>query len=131
MVEWTRPISVFEIRSFLGLAGYYRHFIKGFLKLSAPLTALTQKNARYVWTNKCEKSFQELKKQLITAPVLGLPMGSDNFVVYNDASKKGLGCMLMQNGNVIAYASHQLKTYEQNYPMHDLELAVIMFALEI
>jgi hypothetical protein len=105
MVEWTRPTSLFEIRSFLGLAGYYRRFIEGFLKLSGPLTALTRKNARFVWTDECEQCFQELKRRLVTAPVLALPTEFGNFVVYSDASKKGLGCVLMQNSNVIAYAS--------------------------
>ncbi|XP_059434573.1 uncharacterized mitochondrial protein AtMg00860-like [Corylus avellana] len=105
MVEWTRPTSVFKIRSFLGLASYYRRFIEGFSKLSGPLTAWKRKNAHYVWMDECEKSFQELKRRLITAPVLALPTGSGNFVVYSDASKKGLGCVLMQNGNVIVYAS--------------------------
>jgi hypothetical protein len=131
VVEWTRPTSVFEIRSFLGLAGYYRRFIEGFSKLSRPLTALTQKNARFVWTDECEQCFQELKRRLVTAPVLALPTESGNFVVYSDTSKKGLGCVLMQNGNVIAYASRQLKPYEQNYPTHDLELAAVVFALKI
>jgi hypothetical protein len=131
VVEWTRPINMFEIQSFLGLPGYYRHFIEGFSKLSRPLTALTKMNAIYVWTDECEKSFQELKKRLITAPVLALPTRSSNFVVYSDTSKKGLGCVLMQNENVIAYASCQLKPYEQNYPTHNLELAANMFALKI
>jgi hypothetical protein len=97
---------VFEIRSFLELASYYRRFIEGFLKLSKPLTALTRKNAHFVWTDECKQSFQELKRLLLTIPVLALPTESGNFVVYSNASKKGLGCMLMQNGNVIAYASH-------------------------
>jgi hypothetical protein len=95
VVEWTRPTSVFEIRSFLGLAGYYRRFIEGFSKLSGPLTALTRKNAHFVWTDECERCFQELKRRLVTAPVLALPTESGNFVVYSDASKKGLGCVLM------------------------------------
>jgi hypothetical protein len=115
----------------LGLAGYYRRFIEGFLKLSGPLTTLTRKNARFVWTDECEQCFQELKRRLVTAPVLALPTESGNFVVYSDASKKGLGCVLMQNDNVIAYASCQLKPYEQNYPTHDLELATVVFALKI
>jgi hypothetical protein len=131
VVEWARPTSVFEIRSFSGLAGYYRRFIEGFSKLSGPLTALTRKNARFVWTDKCEQCFQELKRQLVTALVLALPTESGNFVVYSDASKKDLGCVLMQNDNVIAYASRQLKPYEQNYPTHDLELAAVVFALKI
>jgi hypothetical protein len=122
---------MFEIQSFLGLTGYYRRFIEGFSKLSGPLTALTRKNARFVWTDECKQSFQELKRRLVTAPVLALPMESGNFVVYSDASKKGLGCILMQNDNVIVYASHQLKPYEQNYPTHDLELATVVFALKI
>jgi hypothetical protein len=96
VVEWTRPTSMFKIWSFLGLAGYYRRFIEGFSKLSGPLTTLTKKNACFVWTDKCEHSFQELKKRLVTTPVLALPTESSNFVVYSDASKKGLGCMLMQ-----------------------------------
>jgi hypothetical protein len=131
VVEWTRPTSVFEIRSFLGLAGYYQRFIEAFSKLSGPLTALTRKSARFVWIDECEQCFQELKRRLVTAPVLALLTESGNFVVYNDASKKGLGCILMQNGNVIAYTSRQLKPYEQNYPTHDLELAAVVFALKI
>jgi hypothetical protein len=112
MVEWTRPTSVFEIQSFLGLAGYYRRFIKGFSKLSRLLTALTRKNAPFVWTDECEQCFQELKRQLVTAPVLALPTESGNFIVYSNVSKKGLSCVLMQNNNVIAYASRQLKLYK-------------------
>ena len=81
--------------------------------------------------NKCEESFQELKKQLVTAPVLALPDEKGEFVIYSDASHKGLGCVLMQHGKVIAYASRQLKEYEMRYPTHDLELAAIMFALKI
>jgi hypothetical protein len=95
VVEWTRPTSVFEIQSFLGLVGYYRRFIKGFSKLLGPLTALTRKNAHFVWMNECEQCFQELKRRLVTIPVLALPTKSDNFVEYSDASKKGLGCVLM------------------------------------
>ena len=87
-------------------------------------------NAHNVWTDECENSFQELK-HLVTDPVLALPMKSGNFVVYSNASKNGLRCMLMQNGNFIAYASRQLKTYEQNYLTHNLELAAIVFASNI
>ena len=79
---------MFKIRSFLGLTGYYQCFIEGFSKLLGPLTALTKKNAYYVWTNECEKSFQELKRRLIIAPMLALPIGSSNFIVYSDTSKK-------------------------------------------
>jgi len=98
VVEWERPTSVREIHSFLGLAGYYRRFIEGFSSLSGPLTALTKKNAPFVWSEKCEASFQELKYRLVTAPVLTLPMESVGYVVYTDASKKRLECVLMQQG---------------------------------
>ena len=131
VVKWKRPTSVFEIRSFLGLASYYRRFIKGFSKLSRPLTTLTRKTAHFVWTDECEQCFQELKRRLVTALLLTLPTESGDFVVYSDASKKGLGCVLMQNDNVIAYASRQLKLYEQNYPTHDPELIAVVFALKI
>jgi hypothetical protein len=104
VVEWTRATSVFEIRSFLGLAGYYRHFVEGFSNLSRPLSAFTKKNPHYVWTDEYEHSFEELKKRLVTAPVLALPTRSRNFVVYSDTTKKGLRCVLMQNCNVITYA---------------------------
>jgi hypothetical protein len=109
VVEWERPSSVREIPSFLGLAGYYRRFIEGFSSLSGRFTALTRKNAPFIWNDKCEDSFQELKHRLVTAPVLTLPMESVGYVVYTDASKKGLGCMLMQQGRVVAYASRQRK----------------------
>jgi hypothetical protein len=112
VVELTRLTNVFEIRSFLGLIGYYRRFIEGFSKFSGPLTTLTWKNARFVWIDECEQCFQELKRRLVTTLVLALPTKSRNFVVYSGASKMGLGCVLMQNGNVIAYASRQLKLYE-------------------
>jgi hypothetical protein len=131
MVSWDRPTNVSEVRSFLGLAGYYRRFVEGFSRIAAPLTHLTQKNAKFEWKEECEKSFQELKQRLVTAPVLTIPSSSGGFVIYSDASHKGLGCVLMQHGRVVAYASRQLKNYEQNYPTHDLELAAVVFALKI
>jgi hypothetical protein len=99
--------------------------------LYGPLTVLTRKNARFLWTNECEQSFQELKQRLVTAPVLTLPSESCGFIIYSDASRKGLDCVLMQNGKVVAYASHQLKSYEKNYPTHDLELVAVVFTLKI
>jgi hypothetical protein len=131
VVKWERPTNVHEIHSFLGLAGYYRRFVKGFSTLLGPLTALTKKNVHYVWSDECEASFQELKRRLVMAPVLTLPSSKEGFVVYSDASHNGLGCVLMQQGKVIAYASRQLKNHERNYPTHDLELASIVFALKI
>ena len=115
----------------MGLAGYYRKFVDGFSKIASPLTNLTRKNVKFQWTDLCERSSMELKQKLISAPILAIPTNSGRFVVYSDASKCGLGCVLMQNGKVIAYASRQLKDYEKNYPTHDLELAAVVFALKI
>ncbi|GJY63372.1 putative reverse transcriptase domain-containing protein [Tanacetum coccineum] len=120
-----------EFRSFLGLAGYYRRFIENFSKIAKPLTLLTQKNKTYVWGDKQDEAFQILKEKLCNAPVLALPDGPDDFVVYCDASKQGFGCVLMQRGKVIAYASRQLKKHEKNYTTHDLELGAVVFALKI
>ncbi|GAU51960.1 hypothetical protein TSUD_417460 [Trifolium subterraneum] len=131
VTKWGTPESVSEIRSFLGLAGYYRRFIEGFSKMALPLTLLTRKDQAFVWDEKCEKSFQELKEKLTTAPVLILPDAKESFVVYCDASKLGLGGVLMQKGKVVAYASRQLKVHERNYPTHDLELAAVVFALKV
>jgi hypothetical protein len=107
----------------LGLAGYYRRFIEGFSTIASPLTKLTRKEVRFVWSKECDASFRELKERLTSAPVLALPSGTEGFVVYNDASKRGLRCVLMHHGHVITYASRQLKSHEVNYPVHDLELA--------
>jgi hypothetical protein len=131
VLRWERPTTVTEIRSFLGLAGYYRRFIEGFSTIATPLTRLTRKNIRWEWSKECDESFQELNRRLTTAPVLILPSGTEGFVVYSDASRKGLGCVLMQHGKVVAYASRQLKTHEVNYPVHDLELAAVVFALRV
>ena len=119
------------MRRFLGLAGYYRRFIKDFSIIATPMTKLTRKGVPFVWSEECERCFNELKVKLTTAPVLTLPSGSEGYVVYSDASHQGLGCVLMQHGKVVAYASRQLKNHEKNYPTHDLELAAIVFALKI
>jgi ribonuclease HI len=113
------------------MAGYYHHFIKGFSSIARPMTELLKKDNRFVWTPKCEESFQVIKKKLTTAPVLMLLDIHQSFVIFCDASRQGLGCVLMQNEKVIAYASHLLKPHEQNYPTHDLELAAIVHALKI
>ena len=129
--EWPRPTKVIEIISFLGLTGYYRRNVQDFSKIATPMARLTQRNAEFVWSDACENSFQFLKERLTTAPVLILPNGEDKFTTYRDASRVGLGCVLMQNGRVVAYASRQLKKHEQNYPTHDLEMAAVIFALKI
>ncbi|GJX83602.1 putative reverse transcriptase domain-containing protein [Tanacetum coccineum] len=125
ITKWPRPTSVTEVRSFLGLAGYYRRFVEGFSRLALPLTKLMRKGEKFVWNEEREKSFEELKQRLVSSPILTLPSGTGGFQIYSDASKKGLGCVLMQHGKVIAYASRQLKPYEVNYPTHDLELAAV------
>ena len=131
VVEWPTPKSVTEIRSFLGMAGYYRKFVEGFSKIAGPLTRLTQKGVKYVWDDNCENSFQQLKNKLVSAPVLALPTGGEPYVIFSDASIQGLGCVLMQGDRVIAYASRQLKSYEMNYLTHDLELVAVVHALKM
>ncbi|GJX12710.1 putative reverse transcriptase domain-containing protein, partial [Tanacetum coccineum] len=120
--DWESPKTPTEIRQFLGLAGYYRRFIKGFLKIAKSMTKLTQKGVKFDWGDKQEAAFQLLKQKLCSAPILALPEGSEDFVVYCDASHKGLGAVLMQREKVISYASRQLKIHEKNYTTHDLEL---------
>nr|GEZ90447.1 putative reverse transcriptase domain-containing protein [Tanacetum cinerariifolium] len=95
--DWESPKSPTEIRQFLGLVGYYRRFIKGFLKIAKPMTKLTQKKVTFEWSDKQEAAFQTLKDKLCSVPILALPQGADNFIVYCDASRKGLGAVLMQN----------------------------------
>ncbi|RVW92637.1 Retrovirus-related Pol polyprotein from transposon 17.6 [Vitis vinifera] len=128
--EWQRPTNVFEVRSFLGLAGYYRRFVEDFSRIAVPMTWLTRKGVKFEWNEECENAFQELKRKLTTAPVLTTPISGELFTIYCDASTVGLGCVLMQQSKVVAYASRQLKQHERNYPTHDLELAVVVFALK-
>ncbi|KAG8487764.1 hypothetical protein CXB51_018053 [Gossypium anomalum] len=131
IVQWNAPRNVSEVRSFLGLAGYYRRFVNGFSKIALPMTKLLQKSVPFIWDDQCQKSFETLKRMLTEAQVLTLPESGKGFIVYSDASLSGLGCVLMQDGKVIAYASRQLKPHERNYPTHDLELAAVIFALKI
>ncbi|GJQ89784.1 putative reverse transcriptase domain-containing protein [Tanacetum coccineum] len=128
---WASPKTPTEIRQFLGLAGYYRRFIEGFSKIAKSMTKLTQKGIKFDWGEKEENAFQLIKHKLCSAPILALPEGSEEFVVYCDASYKGLGAVLMQREKVIAYASRQLKIHEKNYTTHDLELGSVVFALKI
>ncbi|GJT16292.1 putative reverse transcriptase domain-containing protein [Tanacetum coccineum] len=129
--DWASPKTPTEIRQFLGLAGYYRRFIKVFSKIARPMTKLTQKSVKFDRGEKAEAAFQLLKQKLCSAPILALPEGSENFMVYYDASHKGLGAVLMQREKVIAYASRQLKVHEKNYTTHDLELGAVVFALKM
>jgi hypothetical protein len=112
VLNWSPPKNVPEIRSFLGLAGYYRRFIEGFSKIVKPLTTLLEKGKEFKWDEKCQASFEELKKILTTAPVLIMPDIHKGFDVYCDASRQGLDCVLMQEVKVVEYASRQLIKHE-------------------
>ncbi|WMV21146.1 hypothetical protein MTR67_014531 [Solanum verrucosum] len=129
--NWVRPSSVTEVRSFVELVSYYRRFVKNFASIATHLTNLTKKEIPFEWTEKCEESFQKLKILLTTALILALPVKGKDFIIYCDVSYSGLGAVLMQDKNVIAYASRQLKVHEKNYPTYDLELAAVVFALKI
>jgi len=129
--DWPTSKSATEIKSFIGLAGYYRRFVQDFSKIVAPLIKLTRKGEKYVWTEECASAFEELKNKLISALILKRPSGTRGMVIYIDASGKGLGCVLMQYGHMVAYAFRQLKPREKNYPTHDLELVAVIFALKI
>jgi hypothetical protein len=131
VLSWNTPQNVLDIRSFLGLTGYYRRFIEGFSKISKPMTKLLAKGMTFEWTPRREASFQELKKRPTTAPVLIMPDMEKSFSIYCDASGQGLGCVLMQDGHVVAYALIQLIKHEEKYPTHDLELAAVVHALKI
>jgi hypothetical protein len=131
ILNWKQPTDVSKIRNFIGLAGYYRRFIEGFSKIVKPLTSLLEKGKEFMWDEACQKCFEELKERLTTALVLIMPDIHKGFDVYCDASHLGLGCVLMQEGKVIAYASRQLQKHEKNYPTHDLELAAVVHALKI
>ena len=131
VLDWKPPRNVTEVRSFLGLASYYRRFVKEFSMIAAPMTRLLQKNVKYEWSEKCQRSFDKLKVFLIEAPVLTQPTCGKEYVIFSDASLNGLGCVLMQEGKVVAYASRLLKPHEKIYPTHDLELAAIVFAFKI
>jgi hypothetical protein len=131
VLSWKVPTSVGDIWSFLGLAGYYWRFVEGFLKISKPMIELLEKDKKFEWTPACKASFQELTKRLTTAPILVMPDMEKPFSIYCDVSGQGLGCVLMQDGHIVAYASQQLRKHEVNYPTHDLELAAVVHALKI
>ncbi|XP_038683020.1 uncharacterized mitochondrial protein AtMg00860-like [Tripterygium wilfordii] len=109
VIAWRRPKNVGEIRSFLELAGYYRRFIEGFSRIAAPMTQLTRKDVLFVWSDECEQAFLELKTRLMSPPVLVIPDREDR---------------------VVKYTSPLLKPHERNYPVHDLELVVVVSTLK-
>lgn len=130
-MEWPTPTNFHEIRSFMGMAWYYCRFVEGFSKIAIPITELQRKNKKFIWNKKCEEAFQRLKVLLMITPILKVPDMEQEFLVFTNASKEGLGCVLMQEGRVIAYASRKLRTNEENHATHDLEMVAIVYALKI
>jgi hypothetical protein len=126
VMDWKPPKFVHQICNFLGLAGYYRRFIPDFSCIAKPMTELLKKGVKFVWSEACEKAFHTLRQHLTSAPVLVQQDISNPFEVFCDASGTDLGCVLMQEGRVIAYASRALRPHEINYPTHDLELAAVV-----
>jgi hypothetical protein len=131
VMNWKPPTTVHQIQSFLGLARFYRRFIPDFSRIAKPMIELLKRGAKFESGQKCEDAFHTLWQHMTTAPVLAQPDNNRPFDVYCDASGTGLGCVLMQDNRVIAYASRALWPHEQNYPTHDLELAVVVQALKM
>ena len=119
------------IHSFLGLAGYYRHFVENFSKIVGPLTKLIRKGVKFDWDGNYESTFMGLKQRLTSVLVLIVPYSQEPYMMYTDTSRTSLGCVLIQNQKVVAYASLQFKPHEKNYTIHELELIAVMFAFKI
>lgn len=131
IMEWPIPKGVADIRSFMGLAGYYWRFVEGFSRVAYPITSLQKKGKIFKWTADCQRSFEQLKNLLTTAPVLSVADPEKEYVVCRDARKEGVGGALMQEGKVIAYESRKLKEHEQKYSAYDLELTAVVHALKM
>jgi hypothetical protein len=128
---WPTPSNVFEVRSFMGHVGYYRRFIEGFSNIAHPITSFHKKGVKFEWTSYCERSFQHLKHLLTSDPILRIVDPNEDFILYIDACKEGLGGVLSQNGYVVRYESKKLKEHERNYATHDLELVAIVHDLNM
>eukprot|EP00253_Pinus_taeda_P011610 PITA_11610 len=131
ILEWPVPKDVADIRSFMGLAGYYRRFVEGFSRVAYPITSLQKKGRSFKWSSECQQSFEKLKQLLTSPPVLSIADPNKDYVVCTDASGEGVGGVLMQEGRVIAYESRKLKEHEQKYSAYDLELAAVIHALKM
>lgn len=131
IMEWPISKDVADIRSFMGLAGYYKRFVEGFSRVAYPITSLQKKGRAFKWTPECQRSFEQLKHLLTTTPILSIADPNKDYVVCIDASKEGVGGGLMQEGKVISYESRKLKEHEQKYSAYDLELTTIIHALKM
>jgi hypothetical protein len=129
VLEWKPPTTVSEVRSFLGLAGYYRWFIPNFSNIMKPIPELLKKGNKYLWSEAYDEAFKHLKKLLTTSPVLAQPDSTMPFDVYCDDFGTGLGGVLMQEGLVISYSLGKLRRPEKHYPTHDFELAAVVMTL--
>ena len=128
-MDWLARTNVSKVCSFKGLVGYYNRFVQNFSKVAYPITSFQRKGKKFILTEKCEEAFQKLKELLTNVPILVVPHPTWDFMVCTDASLEGIEAILMQGGWVIAYESHKLKDHEQIYPMHDLELDILIHAL--
>jgi hypothetical protein len=128
VLDWKLPKSAHQVLSFLGLVGYYRRFILNFFKIVNPITELLKKGNKYIWSEDCDETFRAFKKLLTTSPVLAQHDITKSFNVYCDAFGTGLGCVLMQEGQVISYSLRQLRCHKEHYPTHDLDLAIVAMA---
>lgn len=131
IMNWPTTKNVSNARSFLGMVGYYKGFIEDFSKVAYPITSLQKIETKFLWTTKCEESFQRLKHLLITAPILKITYPYGDFVVCIYACKEDLGGILLQDNHVVCYESKKLKEHERNYATHDLELTAIIHALKV
>ena len=129
--EWPVPKNVTNIRSFMGITGYYRNFIEVFSKIDYPITSLRKKGKKFGWSKKCTESFNKLKNLLTTAPIFKIANPFKDFSVWTNAFKEGLCGMIIQENYVVAYESRKLKEHEKNYATHDLELIATIHALKI
>jgi len=129
--SWSVPTNIYEVRSFMGLVGYYKRFIVGFSKISHPTTSLQKKGVKFEWSVECEENILFLKDLLTSAPILKVGDPYEYFVVCISACKEGLGRVLTQNGHMVCYDSRNLKEHERNYATHDLEFASIVHVLRM
>lgn len=129
IVDWQAPRHVKDLRSFLGLANYYRKFIAGYSKKAASLTDLLKKDAKWVWSKQCEEAFQNLKNAIASEPILKLPDFELPFEVHTDASDKAIGGVLVQEGHPVAFESRKLNDAEQRYSTHEKEMVAVVHCL--